>query len=323
MARIYSTKMITKSYLDELEALGHQVDIWNDLENGPLPYDKLLEVIPEYDALISMLSDRIDKTIIDAATKLKVISQYAVGYNNIDTKAASEKNIVVTNTPDVLTHATAELAFALLLSCARKIIPAAKNVEEDKWRGWEPQGFLGKSLKKTKVGIIGPGRIGAEFAKMCHGAFDSEILYHSRSSKPELEEKFSAKKLELDELLKQSDIISLHCPLTDETRDLLNERTLELCKDDAIIINTARGEVIDQDALIKFLKKGKFHSIGLDVTTPEPLPHNNQLKGFERVLIIPHIGSATTHARAQMSQLVCKNIEMVLNNLPPQTPVTY
>lgn len=322
MASILCTKKITQSSLDKLISSGHQVDIWDDENNGAMTYEILSQKIGDYDALISMLSDKIDEQLISKASKLKVIAQYAVGYNNIDISAASDKGIIVTNTPEVLTHATAELAFALLTSCARKIIPAAKNVENNQWMGWEPLGFLGKSLKNTTVGIIGAGRIGAEFAKMCHGAFDSKIVYTSRTSKPSLENELGAQKLELKKLLETADIISLHCPLTDDTRNLLNEETLSYCKDDSIIINTARGEVINQNDLIKLLKDGKFHSIGLDVTTPEPLPENSELKDFDRVLIIPHIGSATTHARKEMSELVCKNIENVLNNMPPVTHVS-
>ncbi len=322
MAKIFCTKTITESSFKSLEQKGHEIVIWDDLNKGPIDRQTLISSAKDCEGLITMLSDKIDEELLEQCPNLKVISQYAVGYNNIDTAATKKRGIVVTNTPDVLTHATAELAFALLISCARKIVQAAKNVEEDKWKGWEPKGFLGKSLKDTTVGIIGAGRIGSSFAKMCHGAFDSNILYYSRSKKEVLESELGAKKTDLKELLQNSDVISLHCPLNDETKLLLDKDTLSYCKKDAIIINTARGEVINQDDLIELLEQGHFHSIGMDVTTPEPLPHSSKLKSFENVLIIPHIGSATETARKDMSDLVCKNIENVLENLSPLTPVT-
>jgi len=322
MAKIFCTKQIPESSFSELRDQGYEIKIWNDRKDGNIPRERLLTELRDTDALITMLSDKIDQDLIDSAPKLKIISQYAVGFNNIDVNYAAKKNIVVTNTPDVLTHATAELAFSLLTSCARRIVEANKNFENNEWKGWEPLGFLGKSLKETTVGIIGAGRIGSEFAKMCHGAFDSKILYYSRTKKQEIESSLDATKSELEELLRKSDIISIHCALTDETKNLLNAKSLALCKSDAIIINTARGEVIDQNALIACLENGKFHSIGLDVTTPEPLPEDNKLRGFKNVLIIPHIGSATTFARENMGKLVCKNVEMVLSNNDPITPIT-
>lgn len=322
MAKIFCTKTIPKESWTKLKEQGHEINIWDDKIHGPISYEELLKQVSDCQALACMLSDRIDRNLIEHAPQLKVISQYAVGHNNIDTKFANERGIIVTNTPDVLTHATAELAFALLLSCARKIIPASKNVEEDQWQGWEPLGFLGKSLKNSTVAIIGAGRIGQEFAKMCHGAFNSKIVYVSRSTKEGFEKSFNAQRMELKEALSQADIISLHCPLTEQTRELLNNETLSYCKDDAIIINTARGEVINQEHLIENLKVGKFHSIGLDVTTPEPLPENHPLKQFNNVLIVPHIGSATEIARKEMGRLVCQNIENVLSKISPITPVT-
>lgn len=300
-----------------------ELEMWPDQEKGPIDRQSLLSKCKEVDAVITMLSDKIDKEFFDNCKNIKVIAQYAVGYNNIDTSEAKKRNIVVTNTPDVLTDATAELALSLLLSCARKINQASDNVKQNQWKDWEPMGFLGKSLKNTTVAIIGAGRIGQEFARKCHGAFNSDIIYYSRSKKENFEKELNAKKMELNDLLKHADIISLHCPLNDETKELLNYERLLQCKKDAILINTARGEVINQQDLIKVIKMGHFHSVGLDVTTPEPLEGQNPLKSFDNVLICPHIGSATVNTRTEMGTLCARNVKNVLSGLPPETEVNY
>ncbi|EQC47677.1 D-glycerate dehydrogenase [Bacteriovorax sp. Seq25_V] len=304
MAHIFCTKTIIDASFKLLLDSGHSLEVWDDKRDGPISYDILVKKASQADALITMLSDKIDKNLLDQCPKLKVISQYAVGINNIDLKECENRAIKVFNTPDVLTDASAELGFALLLACARKIIPAYENAKQGKWRGWEPMGFLGKSLKGLKLGIIGPGKIGQEFARLCAKGLEMEVSYFGPSEKPE----FAAKRVDLTTLLKDSDIISIHCPLTDDTRELIGENELRQMKADAILINTARGEVINQDALVKVLKEGHLHSVGLDVTSPEPLSPEHELFQLSNVLIMPHIASATVKARIDMANLVCENI---------------
>ncbi len=319
MAKIFCTKEIPQSGIRLLEETGHHVTI-NKVSD--LSKQQLIKEAKNCQALLTMLTDDVDADFLEQCNHLKIISQFAVGYNNIDIAHAKAHGITVTNTPDVLTEATAELAFSLLLCVARKVIPAHKNANIGKWTGWEPLGFLGKSLHNSTVGIIGAGRIGCEFARMCRGAFKSDILYYSRSRKPAFEQRYDATQSQLQELVSQSDVISIHCPLNSATAKLFNESLFSHVKEGAIIINTARGEIVDQEALINAIKSQKLFGAGLDVTSPEPLPSTHELYNFENVVITPHIGSATLKAREEMSLLACTNIANVLQGKAPLTPVT-
>jgi len=304
MAHIFCTKTIINSSFELLRKNGHTLEVWDDKNNGPISSEILIKKASGAQAMISMLSDKIDKAFLDQCPKLKIISQYAVGTNNIDLIECEKRGIKVFNTPDVLTDASAELGFALLLACARRIIPATENAKNGNWQGWEPMGFLGKSLKGLKLGIVGPGKIGQEFARLCASAFSMEVSYFGPSEK----EGFDAQKVDLETLLRESDIVSLHCPLNDQTRNLIGQKELKMLKSDTILINTSRGEVIEQNALIEVLRMGHLHSVGLDVTTPEPLDRNHALYQFDNVVITPHIASATYKARIDMANLVYENI---------------
>ncbi len=312
MKKILITKPILSDYKSLLNCFN--VKIWDEDSDGILDYQRLKEIIPEYDGIISMLSNKLDRELLSQAKNLKIIAQYAVGVNNIDLEYCRDNNITICHTPDVLTKATAETAFCLLTNIARNIQPAAANARSGQWKDWEPLGFLGKSMFELKLGIIGAGRIGQEFATLCKNAFNMEIFYYSRTDKVQFEYQVGAKKLSLDELLKTVDVVSLHCPLTDETKNLLNDRTFSLLRDDVMIINTARGEVIDQKALLKFLKNNSRAKAGLDVTTPEPLSPQHELFNVKNCLILPHIGSATYEARSEMSQIVCNSLLKFFNN---------
>ncbi len=306
--KVYVTENIPSQGLDLLRSQGVEVEVWS--YDNPISTEELKAVLKDCDGLISMLGHKIDKGLIEACPKLKVISNYAVGYNNIDIEAASKNSIAVGNTPDVLTDATADLAMALLLSLSRRIRESNYSVHEGHWEKWEPLGFLGKSLKGKTLGVIGLGRIGMAFAKRCRDGFGMKLIHYSKS------EKQGFNKTSLDTLLKESDVISLHCPLNEETNQLLGYDKLKLTKKDCILINTARGEVIVQDDLIKVLKEGHFFGVGLDVTAPEPIDPNSPLLGIERVLITPHIGSADIETRDAMSLLTAKNILAGLNKKP-------
>lgn len=258
--------------------------------------------------LVTTLEDKITRDLIDRLPQLSIITQFAVGVNNIDLDYCRHKNIKVCNTPDVLTEATAELTFALMLGACRLIKPAIDNARDGNWVGWEPMGFLGRQLKNKTLGIVGAGRIGQRFAEMANAAFNMKIIYHNRKRNNEFESKIGAEYKNLDEVLKNSDVLSLLCPLTIKTRNLLTYERMKSMKKEAILINTARGEIIDQNALMNVLKEGHLFSVGLDVTSPEPLAMTHELYQFDNVLITPHIGSATIEARREMAQMCFENL---------------
>ncbi|MCX7797528.1 MAG: D-glycerate dehydrogenase [Melioribacter sp.] len=280
---------------------------------------ELIKGAKDADALICLLSDKIDKEVIDNLNKCKIIANYAVGYNNIDVQYAKSKNIIVTNTPDVLTDATADVAVALILACARRFNEANKMMRQKKFKGWKPDLLLGYDIKDKTVGIIGAGRIGTEVASRMK-AFKTNIIYYSRSRNIEIENVIGAKKVSLDYLLKNSDIISIHVPLTEKTYHLLNREKLRFLKENAIIVNTSRGEVIEEKFLIELLKKKKVFSAGFDVYENEP-NINPELLKLDNVFLLPHIGSATVETRTKMAELVAKNVIAVLNGKNPLTPV--
>lgn len=271
-------------------------------------------------ALISILSDQLTAENLAKFPQCEVIAQYAVGVNNIDLDYCAKKGIIVCHTPDVLNAASADLAFSLLTSLARKIPEAQWAVRNNLWHGWNAFDYLGKSLDGIELGIIGMGKIGATFADLCRRSYGMKIFYHNRRPSPQ-GAALQAQYLELDELCRRCEIISVHTPLTTQTRHLIGEKELGLMRDDAILINTSRGEVIDQDALLVKLKEGKFFGVGLDVMTPEPLPFDHELTQIPRVLITPHIGSAQKQTRETMAWLCWRNCEEVLAGRSAITPV--
>lgn len=285
----------------------------------PIEKKSFLRKAKDCDGVLCLLSNKIDKEIIDGLQKVKVIANYAVGFNNIDVDYATQKKIWVTNTPDVLTNATADLAFALLLACARRIVEADEFTRKGKFKIWQSDLMLGKELTGHTVGIIGAGRIGQAFGRRARG-FGMKILYFDKKRIPEFEKDTGAKYSTLHQLLKKSDFISLHTPLTKETYHLIDKKEFELMKDGAILINTARGEVINEKELVNALKKGKLFSAGLDVYEFEPKVTKDLLK-MKNVVLLPHIGSATYETRNKMAELAAKNIVNVLRGKKPITPV--
>ncbi len=279
----------------------------------------LIKKAHDCDALVTLLADVIDKEVIDNLPNCKVIANYAVGYNNIDVDYARSKGIVVTNTPGILTDATADLTMALILATARRIPEAEKFVREGKFKGWKPELLLGVDLKKKYLGIIGMGRIGFAVAERAK-AFGMKILYYSRSPNIKAEEELGARKVSLNKLLKTSDFVSLHVPLTPKTKNLLSKERLELLKPTAILINTARGEVVDEKHLISMLRKKRILAAGFDVYENEP-QINPQLLKLKNVVLLPHIGSATVETRSAMAELVARNVIAVLTGKKAITPV--
>ena len=298
MARVFVTRRIPGSELDRLREQ-HEVTVWPQRE--PPGYEVLCREAAGSEGLLSMLSDRIDAGLIEQAPQLCAIANYAVGYDNIDLAAAARAGVQVGNTPDVLTDATADLAWALLMAAARKLPQAIGSARSD-WVTWEPEGFLGASVKGATLGIIGGGRIGSAVARRARG-FDMRVLVAGRGDPA-------------GELLAQSDFVSLHVPLTVETERLIDAGALARMKPTAILINTARGEVIDQAALGRALRDGGIAGAALDVTTPEPLPAEDPLWAAPNLIIAPHIGSATRVAREQMTEIAVENLLAALEGRP-------
>lgn len=287
--------------------------------NRPIPRKRLLKKVRDCDALISLLTEKIDKELIDGMSKCKIIANYAVGYNNIDINYAKKKKIIVTNTPDVLTESTADLTMTLALSCARRIIEGEKLLRDGKFKGWQPKLLLGTELKNKTFGIIGAGRIGSAVAIRAR-SFETNIIYFDGKRNVSLERRTGAKKVSLKKILVSADFISIHLPLNDKNYHFINKDRLKLIKKNAIIINTSRGEIIDETALIQRLKNNKLFAVGLDVFENEP-KINPMLLKFPNVLVIPHLGSATKEARDAMAILAVKNVINVLKRKPPLTPV--
>lgn len=286
------------------------------------PHDRVLEKeeivsgVQDKDALICLLTDTIDKDIIDSGTKLRIISNYAVGYNNIDFEYATKKGIIVTNTPGVLSETTADLAFALLMATARRIPEGDRFMREGKFRGWAPELMLGSDIHGKTLGIVGMGRIGALVAQRAKG-FDMEILYYNTSKKPDLESEIGMKFAKLDDLLRESDIVSLHVPLTSSTMGLIGKRELGLMRSTAYLINTSRGEVVDERALIEALKEKRLAGAGLDVFWGEPTNVNPALYFLENAVLLPHIGSASFETRSKMAEMAASAVIDVMEGRKP------
>ena len=288
-------------------------------EDHPIPKDELIKRVKDVDALICHVTDKIDKEVIDSMKKCKVIANYAVGYNNIDVEYANSKGIVVTNTPNVLTDSTSDIAVSLVLACARRLREGEEMMRTGKFSGYKPHLLLGIELKGKTVGIIGAGAIGFATAKRLK-AFGTEIIYFNRSRKEKFGTELSAKKVTLNYLLKSSDIISVHLPSTKETLHFLNRANLRLMKKNSVFVNTSRGEIVEEKFLIEMLKKKKIFAAGFDVYEGEPNV-NPELFKLENVFLLPHIGSATIEARTAIAELCVKNVIAVLSGKKAITPV--
>jgi glyoxylate reductase len=254
-----------------------------------------------------MLMDTVDAALLSRAPRLRVVSNYAVGYDNIDVPACTRRKIPVGNTPGVLTDATADLAMALLLTCARGIVKVAMDARSGLWRAWTPAGWLGADLRGATLGIIGMGTIGRAVAERAKG-FGLNIVYFKPRRDRSIESTLGTRYLPLDGLLRESDFVSLHCPLTPQTRGMINEAALQKMKRTAILVNTARGPVVVTEALVRALQEGWIAGAGIDVTDPEPLPMGHPLYDLPNCLVLPHIGSATHGTRRRMAEMACENL---------------
>jgi len=267
----------------------------------------LLEQLGEAEGIFCLLIDKVDQPFLDLAPRLRVISNMAVGYDNIDIAACTRRRIPVGNTPGVLTDATADLTMSLLLATARNLPKAAADARDGLWQTWSPTGWLGCDLRGATLGIVGMGKIGRAVAERAKG-FGLRLIYTDSNKIPEIEQNYSSEYHSFDELIEQSDFISLHCPLNPQTRGLFNEKVFKRMKPGAILINTARGPIVETDMLVRALREGWIRGAGLDVTDPEPLPPHHPLYDLPNCLVAPHIGSATHGTRKRMAEMACENL---------------
>jgi len=303
--KVFVSRLIDREALDMLAEVA-EMEVWRD--ELPPPYEVLLEKVKDVDGLLSLLSDRVDITLMDAAPKLKVISNLAVGYDNIDITEATKRGIQVGNTPGVLTETTADIAFALLMATARRVVEADRHVRKGQWKTWGPMILLGQDIHHATLGIIGLGRIGIEVAKRARG-FNMNVLYHDVVRNEEAERQLGVKYVsELNELLSTADFISVHVPLLPGTHHLIGASEFALMKPTAVFINTSRGQVVDQKALYEALRSGKIFAAGIDVTEVEPISTDDPLLTLENVVITPHIASASVHTRKNMAMMAAENL---------------
>ncbi len=320
--KVYITRELFDEAIERIKKY-YDVEIWD--RYTPPPPEILREKLKEVDAAVTLLTDKINCELLKECKNLRIIAQYAVGYDNIDVECATKLGVYVTNTPGVLTDATAELTWALILAAARRIVEADNFVRWGEWwrkeTGWHPKMMLGVQVSGKTLGIIGMGRIGRAVAKRAKG-FDMKILYYDVRRLPEeLEKELNATYVDLDTLLRESDIITIHTPLTKETYHLINEENIKKMKKGVVLVNTSRGAVIDTEALIKALKEGHIAAVGLDVFEQEPIPPNHPLTAFKNAVLVPHIGSATYETRLKMAMLVADNLIAFYEGREPPTLV--
>jgi glyoxylate reductase len=281
-------------------------DVWPD--RLPPPAGVLRERVRNCDGLVSLLTDKVDAAQLAAAPRLRVVSNFAVGFNNVDVAACTARGIPVGNTPGVLTDATADIAVTLLLAAARRLQESATDARAGRWLTWEPLGWLGQDLGGKTLGIVGMGRIGHATAKRLHRGWGMRVLYTSRSPKPEVDAKLGARRVELDELLAASDFVSVHADLNSTTEGLFGAEQFARMKRSAVFVNTSRGPLVDQAALADALRRGVIFAAGLDVTEPEPLPPDHELFALPNCVIAPHVASATVGTRDAMARMCADNL---------------
>ncbi|MEZ6060180.1 MAG: D-glycerate dehydrogenase [Planctomycetaceae bacterium] len=304
--RVFVCRQIPAAGLDRVTA-ATDCEVWR--EQLPPPREILLEKSRGCAGVLALLSDRIDAEFFDhAGPQLKVVSNFAVGYNNIDVDEATRRGVAIGNTPGVLTEATADIAVALLLAAARRVREGIENVSRREWLTWEPMGFIGQDLAGRTLGIAGMGRIGLATAKRLRFGWDMNVIYTSRSPKPDADRQLQARRVSFDELLSESDFISIHTDLNPETQHLFNAAAFSAMKPGAVLVNTSRGGVVDQTALHQALTTGQIFAAGLDVTDPEPLADNSPLRELANCVIVPHIGSGTVSSRNAMAEIAADNL---------------
>jgi glyoxylate reductase len=314
--KVFVTRRIAQEALDRIAA-ETEMELWP--EELPPPYDLLVQKARPADGLLTLLTDRIDAGLMNAAPHLKVISNYAVGVDNVDLNEAGRRGILVGNTPDVLTETTADMAFALLMAAARRLVEGHEYTLKGHWKTWGPMVLLGQDIHGATLGLVGLGRIGVAMARRARG-FNLRILYHEPDRKSEqLEKELGVAYVpELKNLLASSDFVSIHTPLTPATRGLIGEMEFQCMKKSAVFINTARGGIVDQKALYAALRSGRIFAAGLDVTAVEPIPRDDPLLSLSNVIVTPHIASASVMTRGKMAMMATENLLAgIRGELPP------
>ncbi|MBD7909090.1 2-hydroxyacid dehydrogenase [Sporosarcina gallistercoris] len=316
--KIFLTRKMDERVIGPLQEK-FDVRMWES-ESEPVPREVLLREVADADALWAVISDTVDRELIETGKKLRVIANMAVGYNNIDLESAKEHGVLVTNTPDVLTETTADLTFALLLSTARQLTFAESELRKGNWKSWSPMGFTGMDVGGATLGIVGMGRIGEAVARRAKG-FNMDVLYHNRNRKPDAEAEHGFEYRELDRLLEEADFVVLLTPYTPETAGLIGARELGLMKRTAVLINVSRGGIVDETALYNALADNTIWAAGLDVFETEPVPLENPLLSLPNVTVLPHIGSASIKTRLAMMDLNAQAIVDVLEGREPKNIV--
>ncbi|MCD6511199.1 MAG: D-glycerate dehydrogenase [Thaumarchaeota archaeon] len=316
--RIYVTRMIPPPAFEELGRLC-ELEIHQSKETPP-SREELLRRVADKDALICLLTDRIDGEVMEAGPNLKVIATYSVGFDHIDLEEATRRGIYVVNTPGTATDSVADFTWALILAASRRLVEADRFVRAGKWSGpWNPYLLVGKGLRGKVLGIIGLGRIGKAVAERAKGFGLKRVIYYDVVRPPkEVEERLGVEYSSLEELLRESDVISINAPLTPETYHMIDEEALKLVKPSAVLVNTGRGPIVDEEALKKALKEGRVYAAGLDVFEREPIPPDDELLGFENVIVTPHIASADEYSRELMSRMVAENVLAALSGRIPE-----
>ncbi|HCZ36315.1 MAG: D-glycerate dehydrogenase [Cyclobacteriaceae bacterium] len=304
--KVLVTRIIPGIAEDMLKQAGFDVTVWQG--DRAMTKDELIEHALQANILLSLGSNKLDRSFFETCKHLEIVSQFAVGFDNIDVAAATDYKIPVCNTPDVLSEATADVAFGLMINVSRKMFYNHKLILRGEWKQFEPLKNLGFELSGKTVGIFGLGRIGSIMAHRCKGAYGMNVIYHNRNRNIEAETETGARYVDFDTLLRESDILSVHSALTDETKGLFNKHVFSKMKRTAVFINTARGGVHNETDLIEALQNGTIWGAGLDVTNPEPMQANNPLLEMPNVAVLPHIGSATIEARTGMARLAAENI---------------
>jgi glyoxylate reductase len=316
--KVYVTRRLPPEAIDVLSPL-LRVNIWPE-EETVVPRERLLAEVADAHAVLCLLTERIDEELLNHSPRLKIAANMAAGYDNIDVPACTRRRVLVTNTPGVLTESTADLAFALLLATARRIPESRDVLLQNRWRTWSPMFLAGQDVHGATLGIVGLGRIGQAVARRARG-FGMTVTYYSRNRYPDSEQELGVQYSPLDDLLGESDFVSVHLPLTAETRHFIGSRELSLMKPSAVLINTSRGPVVDEKALYEALWNRRIWAAGLDVFEQEPLPPDSPLRALDNVVLLPHIGSASIKTRTSMAVMAATNIRDYLFSGKPLTPV--
>ncbi|OLC30503.1 MAG: D-glycerate dehydrogenase [Armatimonadetes bacterium 13_1_40CM_64_14] len=315
---VYVTRKVPEQALEILRSVA-SVTVW-DREDVPPPREVILRELAQAEGVFSLLTDRIDAEVMAAAPRLKVVSNFAVGYDNIDIPAATKRGIVVTHTPDVLTETVADFTVCLMLAAARRLVEADRYTRDGKWKTWEPLLLAGQDIHHATLGLIGLGRIGAAVARRAQG-FGMRVLYYDVVRREDLERSLSIAYLSLDDVLRDSDVISVHVPLSEHTRHLMGRAQFALMKNTAVFVNTSRGPVVDQRALAEALASRRIFAAGIDVFEQEPVSPDDPLLKLDNAIVVPHIASASIPTRIRMATLAAENLVAVLQGKRPPNPV--